>query len=103
MKVDELKQELLKRSLSKSGLKVELRERLKQAMVDKIPIVTIKKTSAGPEEFNQGCKWRILKPSTATIESQCKDPTILDLSSAKYADGNGIDIANQVMKTILPL
>ena len=53
LKVDELKQELLKRSLSKSGLKAELRERLKQAMVDEIPIADVEKTSAGPDGFDQ--------------------------------------------------
>ena len=38
MKVDELKQQLSLRGLSKNGLKAELRDRLKKAMVDKVPI-----------------------------------------------------------------
>ena len=38
MKVDELKQQLRLRGLSKNGLKAELRDRLKKAMVDKVPI-----------------------------------------------------------------
>ena len=89
LKVDELKQELLKRSLSKSGLKAELRERLKQAMVDEIPVADVEKTSPGPEGFDQGCKWRILEPSTVAIKPQCKDPTLLNPSSEKYANGTG--------------
>ena len=69
LKVDELKQELLKRILSKSDLKAELRDRLKQAMIDIIPIADVEKTSVGPDRFDQGCKWRLLEPSTATTES----------------------------------
>ena len=51
LKVDELKQELLKRSISKSGLKAELREWLKQAMVDEIPIADVEKLLLGQTGF----------------------------------------------------
>ena len=81
MKVDELKQELLKQSLSKSDLKADLRKRLKQAIVDEIPIVDV-----------------LLEPSNATIGPQCKDPKLLDPSSAKYIDGNGIGNEKKVFK-----
>lgn len=53
LKVDESRQELVKRSLFKSGLKAELRERLKKAMVDRIAIADAEKSSAGPEGFDQ--------------------------------------------------
>ena len=43
LKVDELRKELLIRSLPKTGLKAELKERLKKAMVDRIGIADIEK------------------------------------------------------------
>ena len=99
LKVDELKQELLKRSISKSGLKTELvRERLKQAMVDEIPIAAVEKTSVGPNIFDQGYKWRPLEPFTAATEPQHKDPTLLDPSLSKYADANGIATEKKAIK-----
>ena len=39
MKVDELCIELGKRGISKKGLKKDLVEKLKQAMIDKVPII----------------------------------------------------------------
>ena len=56
LKVDELRQELEKRSLSKAGLKAELQEWLKKAMVDKIPVVDTAKLSAGPNNFDEGSR-----------------------------------------------
>ncbi len=86
LKVDELKGELTRRSLSKAGLKAELRERLKKAMIDKIPICDVEKLSSGPIGFKKGYKWSVLEPTSAVEESSCDDPTLLDPSSAKYAD-----------------
>ena len=68
LKVDELRKELLIRSLSKTGLKAELKEWLKKAMVDRIAIADIEKTSAGPDGFDKGCKWVLLEPVTAAEE-----------------------------------
>ena len=98
LKVDELRQELTKRSLSKAGLKAELRERLKKAMVDKIPVVDVAKSSSGPEGFDKGCRWNVLEPSSAVEEPSCEDPTLLDPSSTKYAQANGITSVNKVIK-----
>ena len=83
-KVDELRQELEKRGLSKTGLKAELTEMLKKAMVDKISVVDIEKFSAGPNGFDEGCRWRLLESDTVAIEPICEDPTLLDPTSSKY-------------------
>ena len=91
LKVDELRQEeLTKRSLSKAGLKAELRERLKKARVEKIPVVDAAKSSSGPEGFAKGCRWHVFEPSSAVGEPSCEDHKLLDLSSNKYAQANGI-------------
>ena len=98
LKVDELRQELTRRSLSKAGLKAELRERLKKAMIDKIPVVDAAKSSSGPDGFDKGCRWNVLEPSSAVEEPSCEDPTLLDPSSAKYAEANDIVSVNKVIK-----
>ena len=98
LKVDELRQELVKRSLSKSGLKAELRERLKKAMVDRIAIADAEKSSAGPEGFDQGSKWVLLEPDMAAVEPTCVDPSLLDPSSFKYGDGKTNTSSNKVLK-----
>ena len=43
LRVGELRGELTKRGLSISGLKADLKERLKKAMVDKVPICDFEK------------------------------------------------------------
>ena len=88
LKVDELKIELDKRSLSKTGLKAELRERLKKAMIDQVPVVDVEKNSAGPNGFDLGCQWRLIDPSSPAIEPVCEDQTLLDPSSNKYQASN---------------
>ena len=98
LKVDELREELTRRSLSKAGLKAELRERLKKAMIDKISVVDAAKSSSGPVGFETGCKWNVLEPTSAVEEPTCEDPTLLDPSSAKYADANGTVNVNKVIK-----
>ena len=54
--------------------------------MNKITIVDVEKTSAGPERFSQGYKWSLVESSASTIEHQCEDPTLLDLSSSKYSE-----------------
>lgn len=98
LKADHLRDELTRRSLSKAGLKAELRERLKKAMIDKISVVDAAKSSSGPVGFETGCKWNVLEPTSAVEEPSCEDPTLLDPSSAKYADANGTVNVNKVIK-----
>ena len=45
--VDELRKELEKQSLSKAGLKAELKERLKKAMVDRVSVLDAEKFAPG--------------------------------------------------------
>ena len=98
-KVDELKLELDKRGLSKSGLKAELRERLKKAVVDKIPVMDAEKISAGPSGFDVGCKWRLIDPTSPAVEpKECEDPSLLDPSSAKYQVIRKNQTENEVKK-----
>ena len=89
---------MLKQSLSKSGFKADLRKRLKLAIVDEIPIADVEKTSVGSEEFDWGYRWRLLEPSNAVIGPQCKDHKLLDPSSPKYVDENGIGNEKKVIK-----
>jgi len=56
LKVDDLKKELRARGLSHAGKKAELVERLKKAMVDRIPIMDIITMSAGPNGFHPNAK-----------------------------------------------
>ena len=59
LKVDELRTKLAKHRLNKKGLKVELQQRLKQAMVDCVPLQR-EKTSKTPVQNNvfvQGAMW----------------------------------------------
>ena len=51
--MDVLKSELRKRGLSTSGKKAELLEKLKKAMVDKIPLTTEVTCSLVPNGFDQ--------------------------------------------------
>ena len=56
----------------------------------------LKKTSAGPDGFDKGCKWVLLEPITAAVEPKCQDPALLDPSSVKYGDENVV--LNKVVK-----
>ena len=47
-------------------------------------------SSSGPEGFAKGCRWNVFEPSSAVGEPSCEDHKLLDLSSNKYAQANGI-------------
>ena len=97
-KVDELRKELEKRSLSKAGLKAELKERLKKAMVDKVPVVDAEKFAPGPDSFDKGFRWRILEPSIAALEPKCEDPSLVDPTTSKYSEGIELSTEKKVIK-----
>ena len=61
LKVDGLKKELRTRGLSHVGKKAELIERLKKAMVDRIPIIATITMPAGPNGFHPNAKWGLQK------------------------------------------
>ena len=76
LKVDELKQQLSLRGLSKNGLKAELQDRLKKAMVDEVPLQDAATASAAPNGFQSSAKWRLLQPSTEAEEPVLQDLTM---------------------------
>ena len=62
LKVDELRIELLNRGLSKTGKKAELQEKLRLAMVNRTPLLSIERASAAPNGFKEGARWRLVDP-----------------------------------------
>ena len=74
MKVDSLKAELCKRSLSTSRKKAELVEKLKKDMVDKIPLIAELTCSLAPNGFDQRARWRLHSDSEVVNEPENKDP-----------------------------
>ena len=64
MKRDELKVELAKRGLSNKGLKPELQERLRKAMVDRVPVLKETNVESPTQRgiFVDGTRWELLKP-----------------------------------------
>ena len=83
MKMDVLKSELRKCSLSTSGKKAELLERQKKAMVDKISMTAAVTWSLAPNGFDQRARWRLLSGSEVVDEPENQDPTLLDPSQAR--------------------
>ena len=84
LKVDGLKKELRCRGLSHAGKKAELVERLKKAMVDRVPVLNIHQTSVAPNGFPEKAKWRLLEASEEVEEPECVDPTLVAPSEARY-------------------
>ena len=78
-----MKAELRKRGLSTNGKKAELVEKLKKAMVDKIPLTAEMTCSLAPNGFDQRARWRLLSGSEVVNEPENKDPTLLDPSQAR--------------------
>ena len=67
--VDGLKKELKARGLGISGRKVELVSRLQQAMVDRIPLVSISGNEVAPSNlFSPGATWVRLTPLAETLD-----------------------------------
>ena len=48
--------------------------------------------------MTKDAKWSVLEPTSAVEEPSCEDPTLVDPSSTKYADANGIVSINKVIK-----
>ena len=82
MKNDELKEELKKRCLSRSGLNKALQERLKQAMVDRVPIVEEASTETPKQNsvFCEGARWEKLQqnllPHEYPLKKHLREPTM---------------------------
>ena len=73
MKVADLKAELSKHGLDTKGLKNVLLDRLKQAMVDKVPVLSKSECQGNGEKisgFSETAKWKPLKP----IEEPVAEP-----------------------------
>ena len=71
LKVDGLRAELKRRGLGRKGLKAELVDRLKRAMIDRVPIQNLQESeAANTNVFAQGAYWKVLKPDAAEV----KDP-----------------------------
>ena len=69
LKVDELRLELNKRSLPKTGLKKEIIYYLNNSMEDIISITDTATTSVVPNGFQIGATWQFVDPKT-----ESKDP-----------------------------
>ena len=60
MKVDELKSELDKRGLSKTGLKKDLLERMYKAMDEGTPCIDKETVAPAPTGFHRNARWKLL-------------------------------------------
>ena len=60
LKVDELRAELIKRGLSKNGLKLDLQERLSKAMDDGVLCIKTTTTAAAPTGFHKNARWHFI-------------------------------------------
>jgi hypothetical protein len=71
LKVQELKDELGKRGLNKKGRKTELLERLKQAMTDQVPLMSVQAQEASMKDdlsgFPPTARWRTLETQTEEV------------------------------------
>ena len=56
-KVDELREELTKRGLSKNGLKLALQKRLYKEMDDGVLCIKTATTDAAPTGFHKNARW----------------------------------------------
>ena len=95
MKVDALKTELRNRGLNTSGKKAELLDRLKNAMVNRIPLVEESTTSLAPNGFSPTARWVLLSSTEDAQEPANVDSTLLDPSEARDNRKNGIYDGNK--------
>ena len=104
LKVVGLKKELRTRGLSHTGKKAELVERLKKAMIDKVPIIDTITMSAGPNGFHPNAKWRLLEASKEEVkEPECVDPTLVAPSEARYKRNNDHNNENDAENASSPI
>ena len=93
--MDGLKKELKARGLGISGRKLELVSRLQQAMVDRIPLVSISGNEVAPSNvFSPGATWVRLTPLAETLD----DP---NEGSEFHAPTEVEGVATRVKKGIL--
>ena len=90
MKVDALKTELLNRGLNTSGKKAELLDRLKNARVNRIPLVEESTTSLAPNGFSPTARWILLSSTEDSLEPANVDSTLLDPSEARDNRKNAV-------------
>ena len=92
LKVDELREELMKRGVSKTGKKAELQEKLRIALHNRTPLLSIERASAAPNGFEEGARWRLLDPKVEELPDPVNevatayapsDQTIMDNKGAK--------------------
>ena len=76
LKVDGLKKVCCCRGIPHAGKKAELAERLKKAMVDKVPLLNIHQTSLTPIGFSGKAKW-LLEASKDIKEHKYVDPMLV--------------------------
>ena len=108
MKVDTLKTELRIRGLSTSGKKAELLERLKNAMINKVPLVEESTTSLAPNGFSPTARWRLLSSTEDAEEPMNVDSTLLDPSEARDNRNKGVydgnkDPDNERVRKVTPV
>ena len=81
LKNDDLQTELKKRGLSAKGLKVELQQRLCQAMTDRVPVLKESNLEApeNDDSFIDGAMWEVLM-GDKLVDDPCKalfrEPTL---------------------------
>ena len=78
----------MKRSVYKGRLKAELKDRLKKAMIDGVPVADTEKFAASPDNFDRGSRWRILEPLIAALEPKYEDPSLVDPTTSKNLENN---------------
>ena len=104
--MDLLKIELSKRGISASGKKVELLEKLRNAMRERIPLVAEATTSVAPSDFDVRARWRLLSNVEDAEEPVNEDPTFLGPSEARdkrVSRGDSADDANMNDRRVTPM
>ena len=99
LKVDELREELSKRGVSKTGKKAELQEKLRIALRNRTPLLSVERASAAPNGFEEGARWRLLDPEIDELPDPVNevatayapsDRTVMDNKGAKKFNYNEV-------------